>query len=296
MRLTFTRFTGFLCVSLAVAPSLVSAQAPAPGDPVVRLIAETTHMPSKNIRVRDDTIRSTRLETGIDYAQGIAPGAFLTAGARFVETRHRFDAEPARWGNVREVDFGGRWVQQIDESWGLQLVGGIRAAAERGASIRRGTTYMAGGVGQYRFAPDLTVGAGAFFMTRLNRGNRLLPILFLDWTPTEHWRVTTANGVIVRYDVYADQRHRIEASILWDSHQFRTDSQNPAFPGNAAVEEKGWTLSLSYQFQSEHGWTVKPFVLLAHRRDFEVRRGGARLDRFKTGSTPGFGLSAAYRF
>ncbi len=284
------------CSLLFPIPASTLAQATVPGDPVVRLSAKTVHMPSKGIRDREDSIRSTRVQTGIEYSQGIVPGAFLAAGLYVAETRNRFDAQPARWGNVREVDFGGRWVQYVDESWGYQLIGGVRTAAERGVSVRRGTTYMGGGVVQHRFSPDLTLGGGAFFMSRLDRSNRLLPIIYLDWTPDEHWRVTTANGVIVRYDVQADERHWIEASVLWDSHQFRTHPGGSGQPGRATVEEKGWTLSLAYRFRSEAGWMVQPFVSLAHRRDFEVRRGGTQIDRFRTGPAPSLGITATYRF
>ncbi|MCC5807726.1 MAG: hypothetical protein JJU00_15485 [Opitutales bacterium] len=286
----------FVWTLLLLAPAAAPAQSSAPGDPIVRLTGEAVHLPSKGIRDRDDAIRSTRVQTGIEYSQGVMPGAFLATGLYVAETRNRFDAQPERWGNVREVDLGARWIQYVDESWGYQVIGGVRSAAERGVSIRRGTTYMGGGVLQHRFGPDLTLGAGAFFMSRLDRSNRILPIAYLDWTPNEHWRVTTANGVIVRYDVNADERHRIEVSALWDSHQFRTRPGNPESPGRTAVEEKGWTLSLAYRFLSEAGWSVQPFVSLAHRRDFEIRRGGTRLDRFRTGPTPGFGVSAVYRF
>ncbi len=285
-----------ICTLLLLTPAAAPAQSSVPGDPTVRLTAEAVHLPSKGIRDRDDAIRSTRAQTGIEYSQGVMPGAFLAAALHVAETRHRFDAQPPRWGNVREVDLGARWVQYIDESWGYQALGGVRSAAERGASVRRGTTYMGGGIVQHRAGPDLTLGAGAFFMSRLERSNRILPIAYLDWTPTEHWRVTTANGVIVRYDVHADERHRIEASVLWNSHQFRTHPGGSGHPGRAAVEEKGWTLTLAYRLRSEAGWTLQPYVSLAHRRDFEVRRGGAQIDRFRTGPAPGFGVSGIYRF
>lgn len=288
---SFRPLTAVLAFAFAASPWL-SAQ-PVPPGGQWELSGTISHKPSTSFRGSDDSIRSTRYSVGSSGRFALGEQGFLGLALRGSTVQNRWSPDAARFGDFRELDFGARWIRPLDDEWTFVGLAGMQMAAERGTSISSGDTYGIGGIVQYRMSPMLSFGLGALYNTRLDRSNRVLPLASIEWRISDHWQLTSANGVILRYDLAADGRHQFEGSILWSSVQFRaTDADGQRF----SVEEKGWRFSLAYHFRHASGLHLRPFVALNERRDFELRARDQRIDRFRTGVAPSFGLSAAWQF
>lgn len=98
------------------------------------------------------------------------------------------------WGDIHHLTFSGGMRLKMTDEWSILAGSSLRFGAEDGASWDDAITGS-GTIGAvFRVRDGLVLGAGFGVHSRLERSTLVFPIVVLDWTFAENWRLVTDSG------------------------------------------------------------------------------------------------------
>lgn len=177
-------------------------------------------------------------ELGVDIP--VAPGRFVSLSfsgeysSYDFQDASGFPGDPSRgpWQDVTVLSVGVAYRAKIDEDWSYFLGLAGDASFERGADFNHSLTLSGVGGASYAWSKDLRVGFGLAAGSRLEDSIFALPILTLDWTPAEKWKLSTTTGLGNRSAGLTLSYEVTDAITLglsggFESREFRLDREGP---------------------------------------------------------------------
>ena len=130
--------------------------------------------------------------------------------------------DPLDEGN--ELSVSASFLHVFNDRWSFIGGGGFAWSGEFDAEFSSSMTTRGFAAGQYSFSRQLRIGAGGLFATRLDDDALIIPIVLIEWQPTD--RVTVSNtaggmgaGLEVAYELDEDWTASLQAG--WQAREYR---------------------------------------------------------------------------
>lgn len=186
------------------------------------------------------------------------------------------------FGDVHILDLSLNGVFQVDESWSWAAGVGGRFAGEADVDVSDAATF-GGQISVHRhFSETLSAGFGVRAATEIEDDGLIAPIVALDWTINDRWRLITRSAdSIFRYDfggelIYA-MNDELEAAfgVGWQSRRFRLEDDGPA--NGRVVEDEGVPVYVALRSRPNPGLelSIGAGVEFARKMSFDSRQGAA---------------------
>lgn len=208
-------------------------------------------------------------------------------------TDYHFRGVPAPFSDTERLRLYVRYERALDTQWGLFVDASGALAAEKNARLGDGASGRLGGGIKYTVSPDLSFYAGAQVASRLSDDASILPYLGLEWKMDPHWSLNITNGVVLSYDVFADQTLRFDLGCTYQSSNFRL-VDGVSFTRGLEIQEVPLALSVTQEFGKMSYLRASVAGVLYSK--YKFRSGGAKIGEFKTDPTAVFALEAGVRF
>ncbi|MDP0491480.1 MAG: DUF6268 family outer membrane beta-barrel protein, partial [Verrucomicrobiota bacterium JB023] len=99
---------------------------------------------------------------------------------------------PELWEDYQRTSLSLFSRTKFNDRWSLLLAPFVTFAGETDADFEDSLTYSGIGGAYYQFSDDLSLGLGLGAFGQLEDDTVIVPLLLLDWTFAEDWRLTTA--------------------------------------------------------------------------------------------------------
>ena len=208
------------------------------------------------------------------------------------------------FGEVRRTRVGFESSRMYSREWGLFARGGyswnVAESDEFGpdANASDGGTVSAVLGATWMFGPKLIVSGGVAFSERLEESELLIPLIFLRWKIDDHWTLTTARGVTMQYDLFADGQHRLFAGVSYGSESFAIAEVSGVDGASSTLvgSTEGIRLIAGYERPVSETLSIKPYISYDMGEEVEFRAFGRSVERIDFENRLGFGLRVSGRF
>lgn len=239
-----------------------------------------------------------RLDTTINYSK--------TYGTTFFRTGLTYEYSDYDWSNAspfsKTNSFGLNGFVlhtfEKDRPWGVFGLTSLRWAAEDGASLGDGFSFL-GAVGPaYSFSKKLRIGAGLMVITQPQQATRYLPIVTLDWVINDHWSIRTFNGATVTYDLNADKETRFDFTVQYETRDFSLTRQTSptGITDEPAVAEESVIIAFGVTQKVGGPFFVRGYIEGNLFREFEFRADGNKYQTTKSDPSIGLGFQVGANF
>ena len=198
------------------------------------------------------------LQPAVGYAWDRRNSVSVSFGAG--ENRYEFSGSTdigggKPWRNIRDVRASVPIRFAPAEKIDVIVIPSVRTNAESGASLNDGRTEGVIAGGTWRFGPDLSIGPGIGWFTRLGDGYTAFPILALDWNITDTLSLSTGRGLAASQGPgltltwKASEQVDLGLAGRYETVRFRLDDSGPSpggigedrsFPVIASVAYRPW--------------------------------------------------------
>lgn len=213
---------------------------------------------------------------------------------------------------IETVSLGLNYRRRVRGPWGLFARGNVDWAVavfdndgggNAELSLADGFSGMLAAGASYRFSPDLHLAFGAFYADRLGEDSLVLPIVFLRWRIDEHWSLQTADGIYFTYDLGANRRQLVTASVTYESTDFAHSRMDVSEEGTGEVEprevygeEESIRLAVAYRFNLSRTWGLRASLGYHVARDVELRTNDQSLGEIDLDAGVSVGAGFEIRF
>jgi hypothetical protein len=207
------------------------------------------------------------VQPGVGYAWDRRNSVSVSLGAG--ENRYDFSGSTdigggTPWRNIRDVRASVPIRLAPAERIDVIVIPSVRWNAESGAALHDGRTEGVLAGATWRFGPDLAIGPGIGWFTRLGDGHTAFPILALDWNITDTLSLSTGRGLAASQGPgltltwTASARVDLALAGRYETVRFRLDDAGPA-PGGIG-EDRSVPLVASVAYRPSPAASVTAFA------------------------------------
>ena len=286
--------------------SAVAAQAPQRGPLIFDIDGGAVHQSMTDLKDGEGSFAVDRwfVSAGITYAWDRRNAIGFTLGGG--RSSYEFDdltgpagSEP--WNKIEETraSITGRF--SFSDKGTAIIIPTVRFNGEEGASSSDSRTFGLFAAAAWRIDEDLTIGPGIGVFSRLEDGNRIFPILVIDWNISERWNLSTGRGLAasqgpgLTLSYTLNQNWSFGLSGRYENVEFRLDDEGAA-PGGVGRDR---SLPLVASAILDINPTIKLSVFAGLEFGGELRLKDAMdvtVEESEYDPAPHFGATFAIRF
>lgn len=233
----------------------------------------------------------SRAKTDIGYKRDLWEDGTLKAGFDYEYSDYDF-SRPNAFNGTDIFGLQAKYSHKIDENWGaFGSVKSTWASANNKKSLSDGQYFNFSAGGSYALNQDLRFYLGLSFIERFEDDNKFKPLIGIIWKINERWKLKTANGFTIFYDVSEDNSTVFDFGARYDWRQYRVKDNSLPTGRNSSIVEKALVgfVGLTHKF-NEH-FSMRGFVEYNDTRKFEGRADGHDIGDIESKPTATLGLS-----
>lgn len=171
--------------------------------------------------------------------------------------------------DVYETQFVAVYMGPLNRDWSVFAMGGVRGAAERGAS--RSDNLMPNGMilFQRMWRDGLRIGIGGMAADRLDHRPLIIPIGSIDWEITDRWRIRTMRGLHLLYTL--DDAGKWEAGLNGEYHSRYVRMRDDGMTPNGTLRSRLLVTTLSLMYRPYPGAAIGAEIGYIPRRKITIR-------------------------
>ncbi len=163
------------------------------------------------------------------------------------------------WGTVHSHGLGLTYARRLSLRWSALVGGNIAWSAEEGADLGDSLTGGGFAAGQFAATEKLFIGLGVGVRSRLEDSVLLSPVILLDWTISEQWKLSNEGRPGLTLSYVPAETWTIDLTGAFEFRDFRLDDSGP-LPGGVGVDSRvpvslgvTWTPSPMFTFGARAG-------------------------------------------
>jgi hypothetical protein len=207
------------------------------------------------------------LSAGINYSWNPRNSIGFTVGGG--KSSYHFDPESGfgagdPWDKVNDLRFSVPMRFKVSEKATAIVIPSVRFNGESGADTSDSRTWGLLAAVAWRLSSELTIGPGIGVFSKLDDGNRIFPVLAIDWDINERWNLGTGAGLAasqgpgLTLSYKVSEHWKIALSGRYEDLEFRLDEDGPAPAGIG--RDQSFPLVLSAQVQPNPKITMSLFA------------------------------------
>jgi len=226
---------------------IVEAQSLQTGPVKFSVDGGAAHQSESDLKDADGAFALDRwyVSAGVDYAWSARNSIGLTAGGgrtiyEFTQDSSFGGGEP--WGKIEDYRISLTARFKISDRGTAFVIPTVRFNREKGADTGDSRSWGLFLAAAWRIRQGLTIGPGIGVFAKLDDGNRVFPVLAIDWDINEQWNLGTGRGLAasqgpgLTLSYKLSQRWRLGLSGRYEDLEFRLDDEGVA-PGGIGRDQ-----------------------------------------------------------